>query len=113
MTRCRHRRSAVCAGLLALVSATAGAQTAPAVSGVAITSSPDGGDTYGLGEVIWASVTFNQAVDVTGRPQLALTIGAATRQMNSLPVAGSTILFSYEVRRRTQTRMASASAPAH
>ena len=97
MTHCRHRRSAVCAGLLALVSATAGAQTAPAVSGVAITSSPDSGDTYELGEVIWASVTFDQALDVTGRPQLALTIGAATRQMNSLPVAGSTILFAYEV----------------
>ena len=97
MTHCRRRRSAVCAGLLALVSATAGAQTAPAVSGVAITSSPDSGDTYELGEVIWASVTFDQALDVTGRPQLALTIGTATRQMNSLPVAGSTILFAYEV----------------
>ena len=67
------------------------------MSGVSITSSPDSGDTYELGEVIWASVTFDRAIDVTGRPQLALTIGTATRQMNSLPVAGSTILFSYEV----------------
>ena len=98
MTYCQHWRSAVGAGLIALVSATAGAQTAPAVSGVAITSSPASGDTYELGEVVWASVAFDQALDVTGRPQLALTIGTATRQMNSLPVAGSTILFAYEVR---------------
>ena len=97
MTHCRHWRSAVGAGLIALVSATAGAQTAPAISDVSITSSPDSGDTYELGEVIWASVTFDQAVDVTGRPQLALTVGTATRQMNSLPAGGRTIFFSYEV----------------
>ena len=97
MTHCQHWRSAVGAGLIALVSATAGAQTAPTVSDVAITSSPDSGDTYELGEVIWASVTFDQAVDVTGRPRLALTIGTATRQMNSLPASARTIYFSYEV----------------
>ena len=90
-------RSAVGVGLLALVSATAGAQTAPAISDVSITSSPDSGDTYELGEVIWVSVTFDRAVDVTGRPQLALTIGTSTRQMNSLPAGRSTIFFSYEV----------------
>ena len=100
----RHKRAvifqrrctvAVCS-LVACLAQAVGAQT-PTVSGVSITSSPDSGDTYELGEVIWASVTFDQALDVTGRPQLALTIGTVTRQMNSLPVAGSIILFAYEV----------------
>ena len=35
---------------------------------------------YAAGEVIWAIVTFDRAVTVTGAPQLALTIGAHTRQ---------------------------------
>ena len=35
---------------------------------------------YAAGEVIWAIVTFDRAVTITGAPQLALTIGAHVRQ---------------------------------
>ena len=35
---------------------------------------------YATGEVIWAIVSFDKYVTVTGAPQLALTIGANTRQ---------------------------------
>ena len=97
MTRRRHRRFAVCACLLAgLLGAAAGAQTAPAVSDAQISSTPDSDGTYELGEVIAVSVTFDRAVDMTGRPQLALTIGTATRQMAAL-AGTTTIFFFYEV----------------
>ena len=111
MTRRRHRRFALCACLLAgLLGAVASAQTAPAVSDVQISSTPDGDGTYELGEVIAVSVTFDRAVDMTGRPQLALTIGTATRQMAAL-AGTTTIFFFYESSRRTPTPTASASAP--
>ena len=56
--------------------------TAPVVTGVTITSSPLSGSTYELGEVIEVNVTYNWTVRVIGRPQLALGIGAQTRQMD-------------------------------
>ena len=72
--------------------------TAPAVSGASIASRPAGGGEYGTGERIEVRVTFNRAVDVTGTPQLALTIGAATRQANYATGTGMrTLAFSYTV----------------
>ncbi len=53
---------------------------APVVNSVAITSTPVTGDTYVLGETIAVRVGFDQSVTVTGTPQLALTVGTATRQ---------------------------------
>ncbi len=44
------------------------------------TTTPLSGDTYGLGEVIEVRVKFIADVTVTGSPQLALTIGSATKQ---------------------------------
>ena len=80
MTYRSHRRFAAAVFLLAVLAAPfVGAQT-PTVSGVSITSSPASGDTYELAEQIEVLVTFDQGVNVTGRPQLALTIGATTRQ---------------------------------
>ena len=80
MTYRSHRRFAAAVLLLAVLAAPfVGAQT-PTVSGVSITSSPASGDTYELAEQIEVLVTFDQGVNVTGRPQLALTIGATTRQ---------------------------------
>ena len=75
------------------------AQTvAPTVSGVAITSSPSGGDTYSSSERITATVFFSEAVTVTGAPQLALTIGAQTRQADYSSGNGtSSLSFSYDV----------------
>ena len=53
---------------------------APAVSSVAFDSSPRSSDTYGVGETITLAVGFDEPVTVAGSPQLALTIGTATRQ---------------------------------
>ena len=72
-------------------------ETAPAVNGVSITSSPASGDTYELGERIIVGVTFDRLVDVTGSPQLALTIGTATRQASSSYRAGYSWYFGYFV----------------
>ena len=57
-------------------------ETAPSVSHVLILFSPASGTTYELGEQISAAVSFDRAVDVTGSPRLALTVGAQTRQMS-------------------------------
>ncbi len=73
------------------------ALTAPVVSGTAIASSPASGDTYVLGEQISVTVTFNRPVAVTGTPQLALTIGTATRQANYASLTGTALTFSYTV----------------
>ena len=73
------------------------AVTAPVVSGTAIASSPASGDTYRRGEQISVTVTFNRPVAVTGTPQLALTIGTATRQANYASRTGTALTFSYTV----------------
>ena len=72
--------------------------TDPVVTGVAITSSPASGDAYAAGETITADVTFDQALTVTGAPQLAIAVGATTRQAAGSHTAGeSKIAFSYTV----------------
>ena len=67
-------------------------EIAPTVSGVSIGGAPASGDTYGLGEPIWVQVTFIRPVDVTGSPQLALTIGSSTRQARYHSGNGSSTL---------------------
>ena len=56
--------------------------TAPTVSSIAFTSTPASGqnNTYKLNDVIDVTVTFNDAVTVTGTPQIDLTIGTTVRQ---------------------------------
>ena len=77
--------------------------TAPTVSGVAITSAPRDGDTYEVGEEIRVEVTFDNVLEVSGRPRLALTIGSRTRQANYAPPqwldvdSGRSIWFVYAV----------------
>ena len=44
----------------------------PTVTGVALTSDPGLDSTYGIGDVIEATVTFDAAVDIAGFPQLQL-----------------------------------------
>ena len=51
------------------------AATAPTVSAVAVTSSPASGDTYGTGEMIRFTVTFDQSVTVTGTPEFEFCLG--------------------------------------
>ena len=53
----------------------AGTNTAPTVSTVAVTSSPASGDTYGTGEMIQFTVTFDQAVTVVGTPEFEFCLG--------------------------------------
>ena len=73
-------------------------QTAPTVSDVTITSSPVSGDTFEVAEAITVRVTFDRSVDVTGTPQLALTIGATTRQADYSSGSGNRWLwFRYVV----------------
>ena len=54
--------------------------TPPSVWSIAFDSSPALGTTYELGETIEVRVEFDRAVQVTGSPQVALTIGTDTRQ---------------------------------
>ena len=79
-------------------SATQG--TGPVVSRLFFSSYPASGDTCQFGEAIRVEVVFDRAVTVTGSPQLALTIGSATRAAGF--VAGSdtgitTLSFEYVV----------------
>ena len=62
--------------LTSAATATVGAAaTAPTVSTVAVTSSPASGDTYGTGEMIEFTVTFDQDVTVTGTPEFEFCLG--------------------------------------
>ena len=72
-------------------------ESAPVVSGVSITSSPVSGDTYELAERIAVRVTFDRPVVVTGTPQLALTIGSATRQASYYLGSSRWLFFDYTV----------------
>ncbi len=75
--------------LLALVVLTAGllptaahAQTAPTVQSISITSTPDRGQTYELGEEITADATFSGELELRGGSiSLRLQIGSQTRTM--------------------------------
>ena len=46
--------------------------TGPAITGLQIISTPEGGTTYGRGEIIKVEVAFDMPVTVTGRPYLML-----------------------------------------
>ena len=72
--------------------------TAAAASTVEIASSPASGDTYTLGERIAVRVTFTRRVDVTGMPQVELTVGATARQADYASGSGTnTLIFHYVV----------------
>ena len=73
---------------------------APTVSSVAFTSTPASGqnNTYKLNDVINITVTFNEAVTVTGTPQIDLTIGTTVRQADYQSGSTTTqLLFQYKV----------------
>ena len=70
----------------------------PEVSSIALTSSPDISSTYGIGESVEATVTFDASVDISGTPQLELdfdgTGKAADCTAGTLP---TTMTCSYDV----------------
>ena len=70
-------------GILALAATTVtnavGSTTAPTVSGVALTSAPGPDNTYAIGDAVEATVTFSEAVDITGTPQLELDFAGTAK----------------------------------
>jgi Ca2+-binding RTX toxin-like protein len=72
--------------------------TPPTISAVAITSNAGADNTYATGDVIQVTVTFSEAVTVTGAPQLTLTVGGASCTANYTSGSGtSALVFSYTV----------------
>src|SRR5690606_11465250 len=63
-----------------------------------VTSSTPNG-TYKVGDVITLQVTFDEAVTVTGTPQLTLETGATDRAANYASGSGNSVLtFQYTVK---------------
>ncbi|MDE2639729.1 MAG: hypothetical protein OXI03_04005, partial [Chloroflexota bacterium] len=56
---------------------SAAGQTGPSVTGVAVTSAPIAGATYGPGETIRVTLTFSEAVNVSGTPRLKIDMASA------------------------------------
>ena len=73
--------------------------TAPTVTGVAITSTPVlETDTYGAGETIRVTVTFSEAVTVTGDPEFAFSLDSGEDRAPYKSGSGTTALvFAYTV----------------
>ncbi len=85
--------------LVAPSTAQAQMSTAPTVSTSAITSDPGTDNLYITLDVITVSVTFGEAVTVTGTPQVTLDIGGTDRTANYSGEGSATgqLLFSYVV----------------
>ena len=89
-------------GILALAATTVTnavvTTTAPTVSGVALTSTPGADNTYGIGDDVQATVTFDAAVDITGTPQLELDFdGTAKAAACATGTNTTTMVCSYRV----------------
>ena len=69
------------------------------VNTVRLTGTLASRNTYRLGEQIQATVTFNEAVTVTGTPQIGLTIGTRARQAvyDATQSKGTLVVFTYYV----------------
>ncbi len=80
--------------VMGLLPGTAAAQS-PILSS-SVLSVPMSNETYGFGETVLISVTFNSVVSVTGSPRLRLTVGDKTRYAESESFA-NLIFFSYTV----------------
>ena len=75
--------------------------SSPRIVSVEITSDPDKGgnsDTYGLGDVIEITVTFNQDLTVAGDPELQFSVDGARRATyDSSRSSAKTVVFTYTV----------------
>ena len=68
------------------------------VTGVAVSSTPNGSSTYGAGERISFTATFRGPVTVTGTPQLSFSLGGVTKQAAFASGSDSTeLVLSYTV----------------
>ena len=71
----------------------------PAVTaGPTIVSSPAAGGAYGRGEAIVVTVTFSEAVTVTGQPRVRLAVGERKRWARYSSANGATLTFAYKVK---------------
>ena len=70
---------------------------APRVVDMQIFGGPQNGTSYGAGEWIWAWVELDTEVEVTGSPELALTIGSRTRPASFHGSSPVTLWFRYAV----------------
>ena len=64
----------------------------PGIQSIAFSSSPATGTTYDTGESVTATVTFDEAVDVTGTPQLTINMGGSDKVLDYSSGSGSTAL---------------------
>ena len=71
--------------------------TAPQVSRVDITSRPQDGEAYGVGETIDVQVGFTVPLEVAGSPTLALALGSGARQASLSSSHDRTVAFRYAV----------------
>ena len=70
----------------------------PDVSSVALTSDPGSDNTYGIGDAVEATVTFDAAVDIAGTPQLELDFnGTAKAAACTTATNTTTMVCSYTV----------------
>ena len=70
----------------------------PDVSSVALTSAPGADNTYGIGDAVEATVTFDAAVDIAGTPQLELDFnGTAKAAACTTATNTTTMVCSYTV----------------
>ena len=70
----------------------------PAVSSVALTSTPGSDNTYAIGDAVEATVTFDEAVDIAGSPQLELDFdGTAKAAACTAATNTTTMACSYTV----------------
>ncbi len=69
----------------------------PWVSDVRIATEPQNGTAYGAGEWIRAWVRFDREIEVSGTPQLGMTIGDQTRQANRYATSRTILWFRYAV----------------
>ena len=68
---------------------------------IAVTSSPQSGDTYGPDEKIEVTVTFSEAMTVTGVPFVRLRVGGSVQPADYASGSGSAALvFAYTVEAR-------------
>lgn len=70
---------------------------APAVAAVAITSQPEDGDAYFVGETVEVTVQFSEPVTVVHTPVLALTVGTGTRDAGCGRASTDTLRCTYLV----------------
>ena len=75
-----------------------GEATTPTVTAVALTSDPGTDATYAIEDVVEATVTFSEAVDITGAPQLELDFDGTPKPANCAAATNTTTMVcSYTV----------------